>query len=110
MMSSTFGGGNSSAKAKEMIAGIINKCTKNEQINDDSKIIISNVLPSVNFHNDTYSPEKKKCHLRYIIIPKLKNVLAIKKSCKRNRSYPANWHQEMHCLHLNVWWFDGAYA
>jgi hypothetical protein len=100
----TFGGGKSSGKevvsitndvTKEMIAGIINKCAENEQINEDSKIIISNVLPSVNFHSDTYSPEKKKCHLWYIIIPKLKNVLAIKKSCERNRSYPANQHHEM---------------
>jgi hypothetical protein len=43
-----------------MIAGVINKCTKNEQIDDDSRRIISNVLPNINFHNDTYSPEKKK--------------------------------------------------
>jgi hypothetical protein len=45
---------------KEMIAGVINRCTKNEQIDDDSRIIISNVLPNINFHNDTYSPEKKR--------------------------------------------------
>jgi hypothetical protein len=43
-----------------MIAGVINRCTKNEQIDDDSRIIISNVLPNINFHNDTYSPEKKR--------------------------------------------------
>jgi hypothetical protein len=63
-----FGGGKFSGKeavsitndvTEEMIAGIINKCIKNEQINDDSKIIISNVLPSANFHNDTYSHKKK---------------------------------------------------
>jgi hypothetical protein len=45
--------------SKETIAGIIHKCVENEHIDDYSKIIISNVLPSVNFHNDTYSPEKK---------------------------------------------------
>ena len=39
--------------SKEMIADVINKCVENEHINDDSKIIILNVLPSVNFHNDT---------------------------------------------------------
>jgi hypothetical protein len=59
-----FGGCKSSGKevvsitndvTKEMIAGIINKCAENEQINEDSKIIISNVLPSVNFHNNTLS-------------------------------------------------------
>jgi hypothetical protein len=67
-MSSKFGEGKSSGKevvsltndiTKEMITGVINKCTKNEQINDDSKIIISNVLPNINFHNNTYSPKKK---------------------------------------------------
>jgi hypothetical protein len=56
MMSLTFGEGKSSAKevvsltndiTKETIAGVINKCTKNEQIDDDSKIIISNVLPNM---------------------------------------------------------------
>jgi hypothetical protein len=62
---------------KEMIAGIINKCTKNERIDDDSKIIISNVLPSLNFHHDTYSPEKRKCHLQYIIVPKLKKGMPL---------------------------------
>jgi hypothetical protein len=41
-----------------MIADVINKCVENEHINDDSEIIISNVLPSVNFHKDTYSPKK----------------------------------------------------
>jgi hypothetical protein len=49
-----FGGGKSSGKevvsitndlAKEMIAGIIKKCTKNEWINDDSKIIILMFCP-----------------------------------------------------------------
>jgi hypothetical protein len=68
-MSSTFGEGKPSGKevvsltngiTKEMIAGVINKCTKNEQIDDDSRIIISNVLPNINFHNDTYSPKKKR--------------------------------------------------
>jgi hypothetical protein len=32
---------------------------ENEYINDDSKIIISNVLPSVNFHHTAYSPNQK---------------------------------------------------
>jgi hypothetical protein len=68
-MSSTFGEGKPSGKevvsltndiTKEMIAGVINNCTKNEQIDDDSRIIISNVLPNINFHNDTYSPKKKR--------------------------------------------------
>jgi hypothetical protein len=97
-MSSTFGEGKSSGKevvsltndiTKEMIAGVINKCTKNEQINNDSKIIISNVLPNINFHNDTYSPEKKKGHLRYIKIPKLKKVLAIKKELQEKQKLPS---------------------
>ena len=44
--------------SQEMIADVINKCVENEHINDDSEIIISNVLPSVNFHKDTYSPKK----------------------------------------------------
>jgi hypothetical protein len=87
-LNNLFGGGKSSSKevvsitrdeTKEMIAGIMNKCTKNEQMNDNSKIIILNVLPSLNFHHDAYSPEKRKCHLRYIIIPKLKKVLSIRK-------------------------------
>jgi hypothetical protein len=46
--------------SQEMIADVINKCVENEHIDDDSKIIIFNVLPCVHFHNDT------------IIIPKLK--------------------------------------
>jgi hypothetical protein len=96
-MSSTFGEGKSSGKevvsltndiTKEMIAGVINKCTKNEQINDDSKIIISNVLPNINFHNNRYSP-KKKGHLWYIIIPKLKKVLAIKKELREKQKLPS---------------------
>jgi hypothetical protein len=44
--------------SKEMIVGIKHKCVQNEHIDDYSKIIISNVLPSVNFHSDTYSPKK----------------------------------------------------
>jgi uncharacterized protein YqcC (DUF446 family) len=51
------------------------------------------VLPSVNFHNDTYSP-KKKCHLQYIIIPKLKNVFANKKELQEKQklcSKPTSW-------------------
>jgi hypothetical protein len=31
--------------SKEMIADVINKCVENEQIDDDSKIIISNFCP-----------------------------------------------------------------
>ena len=46
-------------KSKEMIADAINKCVENEHIDDDSKVIISNVLPSVNFHHDAHSPKKK---------------------------------------------------
>jgi hypothetical protein len=75
--------------SKETIAGIIHKCVENEHINDYSNIIISNVLPSVNFHNDTYSPEKKKCHLQYIIIPKLKKVLSIKKELREKQKSPS---------------------
>jgi hypothetical protein len=41
---------------KEMITGIINKCVENEHIDDASKLIISNVLLSINFHHDAYSP------------------------------------------------------
>jgi hypothetical protein len=33
-------------------------CVENEHINDDSKIIILNVLPHLNFHHDEYSPKK----------------------------------------------------
>jgi hypothetical protein len=43
-----------------MIAGVINKCTKNEQIDDDSKIIISNVLPNMNFITTNTLPRKKR--------------------------------------------------
>jgi hypothetical protein len=50
---------------KEMITGIINKCVENEHIDDDSKIIISIVLLSINFHHDAYSPKKKVSPLVY---------------------------------------------
>jgi hypothetical protein len=45
--------------SEETIACIIHKCVENEHINDYSKIIILNVLPSVNFHHQTFSPKKK---------------------------------------------------
>jgi nitrogenase subunit NifH len=51
--------------SEETIAGVIHKCVENEHINDYSKEIISNVLSSVNFHKDTYSPKKKVSPLVY---------------------------------------------
>jgi hypothetical protein len=84
---------------EEMIAGIIHKCVENEHINDDSKIIILNVLPSVNFHHDAYSPEKKVLPPVYHYPQIKKRYYVLETCCKRNKSHPANQHHEMP-LHL----------